>query len=290
MKGASYLNVFVSALGSPSENSKIEILEKDMSVENRYKKTHSNRSLRAWLFQEKEETDLLLRSIPASLLSLFVLSVIMMNLLANKTLIQTPWIALDGGILISWLSFMCMDLTTKHFGPRAANKLALVAALMNLFTSFIFYIASAIPSDAMDYRALDAIFAGTWFILFGSTVAFLVSAFINNFLNWTIGKAFKKNPDGVLAYATQTYVSTFFGQFVDNLIFSTIVFMGFAPIFWDGFHWTLIQCLTCALTGAIAELLLQVLFSPFGYRILQRWRHHKVGQDYIAYMKGEGHQ
>ena len=47
-----------------------------------------------------------------------------MNLLANKTLVQTEWIALDGGILISWLSFMCMDIITKHFGPKASNKIA----------------------------------------------------------------------------------------------------------------------------------------------------------------------
>ena len=59
--------------------------------------------------KEIKEFKLLLRSIPATVVTLFVVSVICMNLLANKTLIQLDWIALDGGILISWLSFMCMD-------------------------------------------------------------------------------------------------------------------------------------------------------------------------------------
>ena len=67
--------------------------------------------------KEIKEFKLLLRSIPATVVTLFVVSVICMNLLANKTLIQLDWIALDGGILISWLSFMCMDIITKHFGP-----------------------------------------------------------------------------------------------------------------------------------------------------------------------------
>ena len=40
-------------------------------------------------------------------------------------------------------------------------------------------------------------------------------------------------------------------------MFSVIVFVWFAPIFWDGFHWTVLQCTTCALTGAAAELVME---------------------------------
>ena len=237
-----------------------------------------------WIKREREETTILLRCIPATVVSLFVVSVICMNLLANKTLVQTEWIALDGGILVSWLSFMCMDIITKYFGPKASNKIAVLASAINVLTCLIFYIASIIPSNANDYTALNEILGGTWFILLGSTIAFLISAVINNFLNWTIGKAFRNNPDGKLAYATQAYISTFIGQFMDNLIFSLIVFVGFAPIFWDGFHWTVLQCVTCALTGAIAELIMEIFFSPFGYRIVTNWKTHNVGQEYLDYI------
>lgn len=236
-----------------------------------------------WFVKEKEETVILLRSIPATVVSLFVVSVICMNLLANKTLLQTPWIALDGGILISWLSFMCMDIITKYFGPKASNKIAILASTINVLTCMIFYIASIIPSQANDYTAFDEIFGGTWFILLGSTIAFLMSAAINNFLNWTISRAFHNHPDERLAYAVPTYISTFVGQFIDNFIFSMIVFVFFAPIFWDGFHWTVLQCATCALTGAVAELIMEILFSPMGYRILMRWREQNVGEEYLIY-------
>lgn len=234
---------------------------------------------------EKEETATLLRSIPSTVVTLFVVSVICMNLLANKTLYQNEWIALDGGILISWLSFMCMDIITKYFGVKASNKIALLASSINLLTCLIFYIASIIPSNAADYEALDSLLGGTWFILLGSTVAFLSSAVINNFLNLIVGKAFKKDPDGKLAFATQTYVSTFIGQFMDNFIFSVIVFVGFAPIFWNGFHWTVLQCTMCALTGAVAELIMEILFSPFGYSIFLKWKKHSVGKEYLELMK-----
>ncbi len=240
----------------------------------------------AFIKREERETALLLRSIPSTVVSLFVVSVICMNLLANKTLVQTKWIALDGGILISWLSFMCMDIITKHFGPKASNKVAVLASAINLLTCIIFYIASIIPSAANDYTSLNGILGGTWFILLGSTVAFLVSAVINNFLNWLIGKAFRKNPDGKLAYAAQSYLSTFIGQFMDNLIFSVIVFVFFAPIYWNGFHWTLLQCIMCALTGAVAELVMEIIFSPIGYLIVAKWRKHNVGREYLDFIDG----
>lgn len=244
------------------------------------------KTILSWIKREREETSLLLRSIPSTVVTLFVVSVICMNLLANKTLVQTEIIALDGGVLISWLSFMCMDIITKYFGPKASNKVALLASGINLLTCLLFYIASIIPSNANDYTALNGILGGTWFILLGSTVAFLISALINNLLNWLIGKAFYKNPDGKLAYVTQCYVSTFIGQFLDNLIFSVIVFTVFAPIYWDGFCWTLLQCTTCALTGAVAELIMEIIFSPIGYRVVKKWKKQRVGEQYLEFING----
>jgi uncharacterized integral membrane protein (TIGR00697 family) len=251
-----------------------------MKEKSQNKKTKSSR-----LYEELYEIKILLRSIPATVVTLFVVSVVCMNLLANKTLLQLDWIALDGGILISWLSFMCMDIITKHFGPKASNSITVLAVMINLLTCLIFFVASAIPSNTGDFSAFDSIFGGTWFILVGSTVAFLASGVINNSLNWMIGKSIRRKPDGKLAYALRTYISTFIGQFLDNFIFSVIVFVFFAPIFWDGFHWTLLQCATCALTGAVAELIMEVAFSPLGYRITKKWQADKVGEEYLEHIK-----
>ena len=244
-------------------------------------------TITSWIRREKKETIILLRCIPATVMTLFVVSVICMNLLANKTLLQLDWIAIDGGILISWLSFMCMDIITKHFGPKASTRISVLAAAINVLTCMIFFVASIIPSNANNYDAFDSIFGGTWFILLGSTIAFLISAGINNVLNWTIGQAFRRKPNGKMAYAVSTYISTFVGQFLDNFIFSLIVFVGFAPIFWDGFHWTVLQCFTCALTGAFLELVMEILFSPIGYNVCKNWREGNVGKEYLDYIRKE---
>ena len=62
-----------------------------------------------------------------------------------------------------------------------------------------------------------------------------------------------------------------------------MVFTIFAPIFWDGFHWTVLQCAMCALTGAVAELIMEILFSPIGYRMTQRWKQQSVGREYLEH-------
>ena len=72
-----------------------------------------------------------------------------------------------------------------------------------------------------------------------------------------------KKDKGFGVFALRSYVSTFIAQFADNMIFALMV----SKIF---FGWTLLQCFTCALTGAIMELLFEVFFSPMGYRISKK--------------------
>lgn len=236
-----------------------------------------------------KETVILLRSIPSVVVALFVVSVITMNLLANKTIYQSGYLAIDGGILVSWLSFMTMDIVTKHFGPKASTRMSIFAICVNLLTCLIFFIVSIIPTET-DYAAFNQIIGGTWFILLSSTVAFLCSAIINNFTNYLIGLSFKKNPDGKLAFVTRAFASTFIGQFFDNLIFAVLTFMVFAPIFWDGFSWTFIQCVMCSLIGAGLELVLEVVFSPIGYKLTKYWKKQDVGRTYFEYVEAHKYE
>ena len=36
----------------------------------------------------------------------------------------------------------------------------------------------------------------------------------------------------------------------------------------------------CALTGAVAELIMEILFSPIGYKIITKWKKHNIGNEY----------
>ena len=232
------------------------------------------------------ELKTLLSSVPPLTFALFLLSVFTMNLLANKSLnIPLDWLALDCVIVVSWVAFLCMDTLTKRFGPKAATLVSFTAILLNVIACIILYLASLIPGtwgafydfgeESVINAALDSTFGGTWYVLLGSTIAFLTSAVINNFANWGIGKAFKKNPNGFLAYACRVYLSTAVAQLADNLIFALIVSHFF-------FGWSLLQCFTCAATGMIAELLIEAAFSPLGYRISKQWEKEGVGEQYLS--------
>ena len=218
-----------------------------------------------------------LRLVPGVVTALFCVSVVIMNLLANKIIFQTDLIAADGGILVSWVAFLCMDIVTKAFGQRAATTLSFFALLTNLLVSLIFYFVSIIPTEA-DYTAFNMTVGGTWFILLNSSIAFITSAVVNNSLNAAIGRFFRKNPDGKAAYVTRSYISTFIGQFWDNLVFAILTFMVFAPVYWGPeYGLTLVQCLNCAVLGAVLELIMEIVFSPFGYMVLKQWRQDGIG-------------
>lgn len=241
----------------------------------------------SFIKRELKEMSLLLKNIPASLMTFFVLSLVMMNLLANKSIdTGISWLALDAGITVSWLAFLTMDILVKRFGPKAATQLSIVATAINVVVALMFALASKIPgvwgesfveNGSVVNTALNNTFSGTWYVLLGSTVAFLASAVVNNFLNWALGKLFKKNPNGFVAYAVRSYGSTAVAQLVDNLVFALIVSLNF-------FGWNLLQCFTCALTGAIVELICEVIFSPIGYRVSKKWEKNKVGQEYIDFV------
>ena len=233
------------------------------------------------------------RNVPGIILTLFVVAIICMNLLANKTMISFGnWFALDGGFLVSWMSFLTMDIVTKHFGPKAATRLSIVATVINLVVFILFLLIGSVGmGDIHGYwgsamtdaenTAINNLFKGSWFVLLSSTIAFLTSAVINNFSNFAINKTFKKNPDGKAAYFTSTYVSTTIGQFIDNLLFAVFTFMIFGPTFggWDS--WTFLQCITCSATGAIFELIMEIIFSPIGYKVTKKWKKQHVGELYI---------
>ncbi len=222
---------------------------------------------------ELKEYSRLLHTIPSWVLTLFVLSVVAMNLFANKSInLPVSWLALDCGMIFAWAPFLCMDIVVKHFGPKAAVRLTIIATLVNVLVSVMFFFGALIPGTwgesfngdmNMINTALNNTLKGNWYIVFGSTLAFIVAGIVNSITNHATGKLCKN--DNFRTFALRTYVSTFIGQFVDNMVFSLVVSQVL-------FGWTLLQCVTCSLTGALCELLCETVFSPVGWRIVKKWK------------------
>lgn len=238
---------------------------------------------------------MLFTSVSPILLTFFVLSVVLMNLFANKSIDLNPDIfALDMGITISWLSFLIMDVIVYYYGQKAGNIISVFALLINFIICLIMFLISYIPgiwSQAIGIdnvindeinKGLDETFRGSWFITFGSSIAFISSSILNNFLNTLLGKVFKKDPNKIKfnRFIFRTYISTMISQFVDNLLFSLIVSLNL-------FKWKFTQCVLCSLTGMAIELLMEILFSFFGYRILKYFDKQKQGNKYLLFMQAK---
>lgn len=230
---------------------------------------------------------ILLKNIPTLTMIFFVLSVIYMNIFAGKELLNTKYLALDCGFLLSWVSFLCMDMLTKRFGAKAAIKLSLLALIINLVSCGIFYIISNVGSnwaafytynDDIVNLALNDTFGGTWYVLLGSTIAMAIASIVNAVINQAIGSLLKKN--NFFAYAMRSYISTVFAQFIDNFVFSMIVSVTF-------FGWNMIQVIICSITGALVELLSEILFSSIGYKVCRNWEKDGVGKQYLDFLERE---
>ena len=141
--------------------------------------------LKETLKYEFEDYKVLLRNVPALTMIFFVISIIGMNIYAGKELLNVQYLALDCGFLLSWMSFLCMDMLTKRFGAKAAIKLSLLGLSCNLIWCGIAFLISNVGNNWSVYytyeneianAALNDTFGGTWYVLLGSTVAMAVAS------------------------------------------------------------------------------------------------------------------
>lgn len=239
------------------------------------------KKLKTFIVNQVQEYEVLLRNVPTMTMIFFILSGVFMNLFAQKELLNLKFVALDCGFLLSWVSFLCMDMITKRFGARAAIKLSFLSVGANIITSIVFYIMSVAGTTwsagyEYDYQiannAINTTIGGTWYVILGSMIAFAVSSAVNAVVNEGIGKMF--NSDSFKVYALRTYVSTALGQFTDNLVFATLV----SAVFF-GWSWT--QVVVCSIVGGLFELVAEIIFSPIGFKVCKKWDTEDIGSEYI---------
>lgn len=227
-----------------------------------------------------------LRAIPGIVTALFILSVVSMNLLANKSIFNLPWLASTAGIFVSWISFLCMDAVCKRFGAKAATVLNTVAMLVSLFTTVLYALIVKIPGVwAASYAAsspevateinagLDATFVSAWYIVLGSALAMFLGGLVNSIINKLVGKKVDKG-DKFSGFAIRSFLSTAAGQFVDNFVFALFVSFIF-------FGWTIKQVIVCSFLMMLVELGFEAVFSPIGFKISKIWKADEVGAEYL---------
>lgn len=203
---------------------------------------------------------------PAIILSVLTLSVVLMNLFANKSILfNSDIIAVDCGILLSGITSLCLDILTRLYGATYATKVAYFSIILNVIMSVVFFIVGIIPGlwGSEQNIIIDKIFQGNAFVVFGSIIAYAVSTIINNYSNEFLA-GFVKDKGGcnLLIFTVSSYVSTLISQIIDNFIFNMIVLRVILS-------WNLYKCTACSIITAVFELLVEIIFSSIGYKYIR---------------------
>ena len=237
------------------------------------------------LRKELEDYRILLTSVPSMVVSVFILSVVCMNLMAGRELYRSDHFCINSGLALSWISFLCMDCICKRFGASASVKISILAIFVNAVTAIIFKVLCMTPGHWAAYYSaedigtaqlinsgVDMTFSSAWYVVLGSSIAMFLSSIVNGVLNRKIGNAADKG--GYSGFAVRSLVSTCIAQWIDNFVFSALV----SHVF---FGWTWTQVIICSTTSMVIELVMEAVFSPLGFRVSSVWEKNKVGQKYV---------
>ena len=231
-----------------------------------------------------------LRSVPSLALALITVATVLMNILANKSIINLPWLIQDAGILMSWVGFLVGDLLVKAFGSKNAIRVNLTCLGISLFISGLLAIVAVVPGEWSPVfdptinpgdlgeninAAVNSVMGNVWYVIFGSAVASAVGLVVNGLTQGLLIKKIEtKHADKYWGFFVASAASTMIGQIIDNMVFALLVSVKF-------FGWTWTQVMVCSLTGAIFELIIELVFSPLTYRISKNWKKNGIGTEWM---------
>lgn len=192
-------------------------------------------------------------------MAIYAVFTVTQNLFEMKTLGTSSFAFSGGGIMLSWATFLIMDITTEVFGEKSTMKIYTFAGLMNLFIVCLAQIVIALPGV---YPEQNAAFAQIFSNGIRTALASFTAFWFGNFVNMKIMHKMKavSNSQSKVLFFIRAVVSTVFGQFVDNMLFATLAF---APIGLSLFEMTWVDILTSSLFGTCLETVIEACFVPF---------------------------
>ena len=184
-----------------------------------------------------------LRSVPALALALITVATVLMNILANKSIINLPWLIQDAGILMSWVGFLVGDLLVKAFGSKNAIRVNLTCLGISLFISGLLAIVAVVPGEWSPVfdptinpgdlgsninAAVNSVMGNVWYVILGSAVASAVGLVVNGLTQGLLIKKIEtKHGDRYWGFFVASAASTMIGQIIDNMVFALLVSVKF---------------------------------------------------------------
>lgn len=195
-------------------------------------------------------------------MAVYCVFTVVQNLFEMKTLGTEDFAFGGGGGLLSWATFMIIDITTELFGKKHTMKMYTFAGLLNLLIVGIAQIIIALPGVYPDQNeAFRLIFSNGIRTALASFAAFWVGNYVNMIIMIKMKDKAKNTTGGKykVLFFIRAVVSTIFGQFVDNALFATLAF---APVGLSAFEMTWKDIFTSSCFGTFMETMHETILVP----------------------------
>lgn len=190
------------------------------------------------------------------LFGIYCAGIIIQNILATKNIDITIF-TVTTGILVSPLVFIIQDIQTEIFGYKKAKKMIVLGYLMNFIAIMLYSLSILIPSSSIytNQEAFTTILGTTPRIAIASFIAYMIGALINSKVMEKLKTKHEKN------LFFRAISSTVVGQFIDNMLFSVIAFIGILPTQ---------AIISMIVGGTLFEIIYEIIFYPITKKLIQK--------------------
>lgn len=190
------------------------------------------------------------------LFGIYCAGIIIQNILATKNIDITIF-TVTTGILVSPLVFIIQDIQTEVFGYKKAKKMIILGYLMNFIAIMLYSFSILLPSSSTytNQEAFTTILGTTPRIAIASFIAYMIGALINSKVMENLKIKHEKN------LFFRAISSTVVGQFIDNMLFAVIAFIGILPTQ---------AIISMIVGGTLFEIIYEVIFYPITKKLIQK--------------------
>lgn len=190
------------------------------------------------------------------LFGIYCAGIIIQNILATKNIDITIF-TVTTGILVSPLVFIIQDIQTEIFGYKKAKKMIILGYLMNFIAIMLYTFSISIPSSSTytNQEAFTTILGTTPKIAIASFIAYMIGALINSKVMEKLKNKHEKN------LFFRAISSTVVGQFIDNMLFAVIAFIGILPTQ---------AIISMIVGGTLFEVIYEIIFYPITKKLIQK--------------------
>ena len=183
-------------------------------------------------------------------------SVVMMNILVNKSVIIFGIGATSGNVFYAMV-FLATDILSENYGGKEARKSVMIGFFISILTLIGAWVAIAMVPAPWDtaHQPLSQLLTPMYRIIAGSMVSFFVSNMLDTYTYQWIRNKFPKH------LWLRNNGSTMTSQLVDTLLFATIALLGTMPF--DAWVQVLISTY-------ILKVIIAAIDTPFLYLVAKK--------------------